>query len=398
MISGSEIANAKIQVWASILECDASNRLKEEAKTNCTGMSRQQREKRNKKQKKQEQQEREQCHSSYAITSMLNSVVGSTTSYVGKQVMGGFGFDEERIQPVVSQLPSPSADSSTTLKQLKKKNTVDRKTLLQDIPESSSGSMINDDTQTDGSTSSEEGDDDGNDGDKGHHTQIIQELMTGSATNVDDDIGDTDQPIIDTKEQPGVFKMDEGGEDEGLSPPTIYSRIDCELERNPCFERVWTIRHRLNSNSPLWDAHAHALIRGYRSKGQKGFPPELNSYEQLREHTKFQDISATFNGTDHITGNTVYSNKFYTYHDLVVGWRFANTLVRNEFTGHIGVDPSLINDVVEQYGGGGEPLVEKVELDRPLAIIDVCNDIENQFPTLLDDGGGDDHDRGTKRE
>jgi hypothetical protein len=67
--------------------------------------------------------------------------------------------------------------------------------------------------------------------------------------------------------------------------------------------------------------------------------------------------------------------------------------------GHIGVDPSLItNDIVEQYGGGGEPQVEKVELDRPLAIIDVCNDIENQFLTLLDGGGGDDddHDRETK--
>jgi hypothetical protein len=74
--------------------------------------------------------------------------------------------------------------------------------------------------------------------------------------------------------------------------------------------------------------------------------------------------------------------------------------VRNGLTGHIGVDPSLINAVVKQYGGSGEPPVEKVDfLDQPLAIIDVCNDIENQSLTLLDGGGGDDddHDRETKR-
>jgi hypothetical protein len=168
--------------------------------------------------------------------------------------------------------------------------------------------MINNDTQTDGSASSEEEDDD--DCDKGHHTQIIQELMTGSATNVDDDIDNTDKTIIDTEEQllhgqdqrsPGVIKMNKGGEDEGLPLSTIYSWIDCELERNPCFERVWMIRHRLNSNSLLWDAHAHALRLS------------LQRPQRFPAQTEFVQAAAT-KGTHDVSRHSCYTIEWHRPH------------------------------------------------------------------------------------
>jgi hypothetical protein len=48
--------------------------------------------------------------------------------------------------------------------------------------------------------------------------------------------------------------------------------------------------------------------------------------------------------------------KIYDYVDMNVGYRFANVLYRNPRDGSLGVDPSFVNDVLEQYGGGAEPL------------------------------------------
>ena len=41
--------------------------------------------------------------------------------------------------------------------------------------------------------------------------------------------------------------------------------------------------------------------------------------------------------------------------DIVVGYQFCNALYRGR-RGTLKVDLTLINDVIEQNGGGGEPL------------------------------------------
>jgi hypothetical protein len=42
--------------------------------------------------------------------------------------------------------------------------------------------------------------------------------------------------------------------------------------------------------------------------------------------------------------------------DVNIGYEFVNILYRNS-DGSLGVDTDLINDVREQIGGGGEPLI-----------------------------------------
>lgn len=47
---------------------------------------------------------------------------------------------------------------------------------------------------------------------------------------------------------------------------------------------------------------------------------------------------------------------FSDFVDVNIGYEFVNILYRN-IDGSLGVDTDLINDVREQSGGGGEPLI-----------------------------------------
>jgi hypothetical protein len=47
---------------------------------------------------------------------------------------------------------------------------------------------------------------------------------------------------------------------------------------------------------------------------------------------------------------------FSDFVDINIGYQFVNILYRNS-DGSLGVDTDLINDVREQNGGGGEPLI-----------------------------------------
>ena len=44
------------------------------------------------------------------------------------------------------------------------------------------------------------------------------------------------------------------------------------------------------------------------------------------------------------------------YVDINIGYQFVNILYRDS-AGSLGVDTDIINDVREQNGGGGEPLI-----------------------------------------
>jgi len=138
----------------------------------------------------------------------------------------------------------------------------------------------------------------------------------------------------------------------------IYSKLELDTDTNPMFKRSWILRHPLNGNSPLLDTEAHQKIRE-----NNGFwPPELNSYEHVRKHLVFNEIMVSLTGTDHVTGNTVYSQKVYDYVDVNIGWKFASMLTWVDISSHgkknkrvLGLDIGKINDVVEQHGGGAEP-------------------------------------------
>eukprot|EP00804_Cyclotella_cryptica_P010378 CCRYP_020702-RB/>CCRYP_020702-RB protein AED:0.33 eAED:0.33 QI:0/0/0/1/0/0/2/0/272 len=69
----------------------------------------------------------------------------------------------------------------------------------------------------------------------------------------------------------------------------------------------------------------------------------------------FVSIKSFFTGVSNISAASVYRQKVYDYVDLVIGYQFVNPLYRGR-TGKLKVDLSLINDVVEQNGGGGETL------------------------------------------
>lgn len=51
---------------------------------------------------------------------------------------------------------------------------------------------------------------------------------------------------------------------------------------------------------------------------------------------------------------SVYAQKKYSDIDIVVGYQFVRCMYRDD-SGAIKVDCDLVNDVIEQAGGGGEP-------------------------------------------
>ena len=90
------------------------------------------------------------------------------------------------------------------------------------------------------------------------------------------------------------------------------------------------------------------------------WPVELNNPSAVRASMAFDQIVVSLNGTSNVDSNSVYAQHVYDYVDLCVGYRFCNALFRDA-DGSVGVDPSLLNDVTEQYGGGGEKLECRTE-------------------------------------
>jgi hypothetical protein len=85
------------------------------------------------------------------------------------------------------------------------------------------------------------------------------------------------------------------------------------------------------------------------------WPSELNDYESVRACLNLDQLLVSLSGTSNADANSVYAQKIYDFHDINVGYRFVNMLYRDPKDGSLKVDHSVINDVVEQPGGGGEP-------------------------------------------
>lgn len=189
-----------------------------------------------------------------------------------------------------------------------------------------------------------------------------------------------DDESVDTFQQGGRGKTYQAFEDldgECVSR-RIFAKLELETPDHPFFKRVWTACHTLNAESPLLSTETRRRIRD-----NHGFwPPELNNYSAVRACIHFDQILVSLSGTSNADANSVYSQKVYDYVDgtsrgknlslkcrgclhtflnvlcflVNVGYRFANVLYRNLSDGSLQVDLSIINDVLEQEGGGAEPL------------------------------------------
>lgn len=132
----------------------------------------------------------------------------------------------------------------------------------------------------------------------------------------------------------------------------IFSKLLIEASEHPFFKRVWLARHVLDEASPLLTPRARKLIR--RNKGS--WPESLNNHQKVRESLQFNQILVSLNGVSNVSASDVYAQKIYDFVDISIGYQFVNLLYRDE-RGTLKVDTDLINDVREQDGGGGEPLL-----------------------------------------
>ena len=83
----------------------------------------------------------------------------------------------------------------------------------------------------------------------------------------------------------------------------------------------------------------------------------MNNYESIRQNLRFVDIIVSFTGTANVSGATVFGQHVYDYVDANIGYTFANVLVTEN--GKMVVDAELLNDVMEQNGGGAEPFSDR---------------------------------------
>lgn len=138
-----------------------------------------------------------------------------------------------------------------------------------------------------------------------------------------------------------------------LATKQIFSKMAIEASDHPFFKRVWLARHELDEFSPLLKQRVRRQIK--RNGGR--WPDRLNSHTCIRDSLQFNQILVSLNGVSNISASDVYAQRIYDFVDINIGYQFVNILYRGD-DGVLGVDIDLINDVREQNGGGGEPLLE----------------------------------------
>jgi hypothetical protein len=136
----------------------------------------------------------------------------------------------------------------------------------------------------------------------------------------------------------------------------IFSKMLIEPGDHPFFKRVWVGRHVLDDTSPIVKPKVKRQIR--RNGGN--WPSRLNNHEGVRDSLQFNQILVSLNGVANVSASDVYAQKIYDFVDLNVGYQFVSILYKDN-DGTLKVDTDLLNDVREQKGGGGEPLIIGVE-------------------------------------
>lgn len=132
----------------------------------------------------------------------------------------------------------------------------------------------------------------------------------------------------------------------------LFSKLNIEASDHPFFKRVWLARHVLDEHSPILKPKVRARIRRHHGV----WPENLNSHQAIRDSLCFNQILVSMNGVSNVSASDVYAQKIYAFVDVNIGYQFVNMLYKDS-DGTLGVDLDLINDVKEQNGGGGEPLV-----------------------------------------
>ena len=144
-----------------------------------------------------------------------------------------------------------------------------------------------------------------------------------------------------------------------IKSKTVFAILRLETPHHPYFKRVWTARHTLDLDSPILADDAKEAIRlnyGY-------WPKELNDAQSVRASLNVDQILISFSGTSNADANSVYAQKVYDFQSIKIGYSFVNMMYRDDDddgrkSGKLQVDMTVMNDLVEQDGGGGEPLVD----------------------------------------
>jgi hypothetical protein len=151
--------------------------------------------------------------------------------------------------------------------------------------------------------------------------------------------------------------VDEGNS--SLAPTRVFHKLEIETDSHPFFRRTWNIRHRLDEESPLLTSRARRAI----AENNGCWPSEWNDYASVRSHLRFTELIVSFSGTANASGSSVYAQKVYDFADVNVGYAFAQML-HMSLSKKLVVDKRLLNDVLEQNGGGAEPF-QNVQGDAP---------------------------------
>lgn len=135
-------------------------------------------------------------------------------------------------------------------------------------------------------------------------------------------------------------------------PKRIMSKLECWTHDHPFFKRVFVLQHTLDHTSPLLTPDARQRVR--LANGL--WPKDMATAHAVRNALYFDHLLVSLSGTSNADAKSVYAQTVYEFADVHVGYSFVNMLYRDTLDGSLKVDIDLINDVVEQTGGGGEPL------------------------------------------
>jgi hypothetical protein len=184
----------------------------------------------------------------------------------------------------------------------------------------------------------------------GTPTTIMETRPLKGGRNLDDSLTSLANIISERASEPKSLAFDEDLEGH-LSSKRIFIKVDIESPDHPFFQRVWLARHTLNQNSPLLTEAAREAVK----LNGNFWPAALNNHESVRASVQFDQILVSLSGTSNVDASRVYSQKVYLHDDINVGYRFVNMLFRDKKESSLKVDISVLNDVFEQEGGGGEP-------------------------------------------
>lgn len=197
-------------------------------------------------------------------------------------------------------------------------------------------------------------------------TPTVKKVEAVKAEDDDDDEDDDAEEAKETllsklglgaKEGPmGTTSKTSGAINKKGDLQRVFAKIEPESFDHPYFKRVWVIRHHVTEESPLLNQYAREMLK----RNQGSWPRELNNPAGIRAAIQFDNLVVSFSGTSNADANSVYAQHVYDYGDISVGYSFCNMLYRDVEDDTLFVDMNLINDVMEQNGGGAEPLENAV--------------------------------------